>query len=175
MEIHITARHIRLTQPIRAYVEQKVSKAQKYFNHIVWAQVILSVEKRANQAEVVIHGARHTFRVQASGADLYSAIDLVSDKIDAQLKKYKERIRDRHKGQGSELEAVPVTVPGEMTFSVVKQELKPMSREEAVDEMDELGHNFRLFMDSSSGQMNVVYRREDDSYGLVQPLKRNGK
>lgn len=175
MQIHITARHIRLTQPIRSYVEQKLQKAEKYFNHIVWAQVVLSVEKRTHGCEVVIHAGRQTLRSLARGVDLYSAVDLASDKIDGQLKKYKERVRDHHKGSPADLAEVPPEGPMPVRFAVVKQGLTPMSREEAADEMDELGLKFRLFLDRTSGQVNVVYRRDDDSYAVLQPVKKNGK
>lgn len=178
MQIHITARHIRLTQPIRTYVEQKLHKAEKYFNHIVWAQVVLSVEKRSHQAEVVLHAGRQTLRALAKGVDLYSAIDLASDKIDGQLKKYKERVRDHHKGKPADLAQAeaPAAPEGEgVPFAVVKQELRPMSRQQAADEMDELGHKFRLFLDSANGQVAVVYRRDDESYAVLQPVRKNGK
>lgn len=175
MQIHITARHIRLTQPIRAYVEQKLAKAEKYFNHIVWAQVVLSVEKRSHQAELVIHAGRQTFRALAKGVDLYSAVDLASDKIDGQLKKYKERVRDHHKGTPADIaEAVP-DEPMPVRFTVVKQAITPISREEAADQMDEAGQKFRLFLDSANNQVSVVYRRDDDSYAVLLPVKKNGK
>jgi len=174
MQIHITARHIRLTQPIRGYVEEKLAKAQKYFNHIVWAQVVLSVEKRVHQAEIVIHAGRQTLRCVAQGVDLYSAIDLASDKIDGQLKKYKERVRDHHKETPEDLPAA-AEAPAQARFMVVKQVLRAMTREQAADEMDELGHNFRLFVDEETGHISVVYRREDDSYAVLQPVKKNGK
>lgn len=177
MQIHISARHLRLTQALRTYVEEKVQKAQKYFNHIVWAQVVLSVEKRSHQAELVLHAGRQTFRSLARGVDLYSAIDLASDKIDAQLKKYKERVRDHHKGSPADLAEVPATAgaDGTVRFAVVKQPLVAMSRERAADEMDQAGQRFRLFLDESTGQVSLVYRRDDDSYAVVLPVKRNGK
>ena len=175
MQTHITARHIRLTQPIRAYVEQKLAKAEKYFNHIVWAQVVLSVEKRSHQAELVIHAGHQTFRALARGVDLYSAVDLASDKIDGQLKKYKERIRDHHKGSPADLTEVAPEDPMPVRFTVVKQAVTPMSREEAADEMDEAGQKFRLFLDRVSNQVSVVYRRDDDSYAVLLPVKKNGK
>src|ERR1700719_1138337 len=96
MEIQLTVRHTKVTPAISAYVKQKVERAQKYFDHIVWGQVILVVEKRAHNAEIVIHAPRQTFRALATAADLYSAVDLATDKIDVQLKKYKERLKKRH-------------------------------------------------------------------------------
>ena len=175
MQINITARHIRLTQSVRNYVEEKLAKAEKYFNHIVWAQVVLSVEKQVHEAEILLHAGRQTFRVLGKGADLYSAIDLASDKIDGQLKKYKERMRDHHKEGAEDVAVTPPEGPAPARFLVVKQVLREMTREQAADEMDELGHNFRLFMDRATRQISVVYRREDDSYAVLQPVKKNGK
>lgn len=175
MQVHITARRLRLTQPLRAYVETKLAKAQKYFNHIVWAQAVLSVEKRAQQAEIVLHAARQTFRAMAQGADLYAAVDLASDKIDTQLKKYKERLRDHHKRSVVVLSAAPEAPPGPR-FVVVKQfPLRPMSREEAAGEMERVGHAFWVFLDKDSRRVQVVYRRQDDAYGVLVPVKWNGK
>ena len=177
MQIHITARNTRLTAAIRNYVEEKFQKAQRHFSHIIWAQAVLSVEKRSHQAEMVVHASRQTFRALAKGVDLYSAIDLASDKIDAQLKKYKDRLKDRHKaGPGDPAELLAVASEGPLRFSVIKQvPVRPMTREEAADEMDRLGFTFWLFLDRTSNQVNLIYRRTDESYGLLQPARRDGK
>lgn len=176
MQIHITARHLRLTQAIRGYVEEKVQKAQKYFSHIIWAQVVLFVEKRTHQAEIVVHAGRQTFRALSKGGDLYAAMDLASDKIDAQLRKYKERLRDHHLRAAAEAEVPAAAVPGPVRFSVIKQvPLKPISREDAANQMDALGFDFWMFLDEDSRQIQVIYRRQDESFGLLQPVKWNGK
>lgn len=174
MKINITARQMRLTAPIRTYVEEKVGKAQKYFNNIVWAQVTLSVSKRAHQAEIIIHASRQTFRALAEAADLYAAVDLASDKIDVQLKKYKERRKDHHKaGFAPEDLEVPATFSGEpVRISVIKQvSMDPMSADEAALQMERMGFNFWMFHELETGQINVIYRRLDDSYGLLTPVK----
>lgn len=177
MKIHITGRHLKVTAAIRDYVEEKVAKTQKFFNHIIWAQVVLSVEKRSHSAEIVVHAGRQTFRALGSGADLYAAIDLASDKIDGQLKKYKEKLRDHHKlPAGAAAAVIAPEQPGAMRFSIIKQvPLKPVSREEAVTEMDKLGYTFWMFLEKDSKKVQVIYRRQDDSYGLLQPVKWNGK
>lgn len=176
MRIHITARRLRLTPSIRAYVEEKVLKVQKYFNHIIWAQTVLSVEKRSHLAEIVVHAARQTFRAQAKGTDLYAAVDLASDKIDAQLKKYKERLRNHHKGTTAGLAAELLSAEESVRFSVVKDvPLRPMSSNAAAEEMERLGYAFWVFLEEQSRQVQVVYRRQDDSYGILQPVKWNGK
>ena len=174
MQIHISARHIKLTRPIRDYVEEKVGRAQRYFDHIIWAQVILEIEKKAHRAEVVIHASRHTFRSSANGMDLYAAIDLATDRIDAQLKKHKEKTRGHHKGLEPALDLKDsLSAPRDLLVSVIKAvPLRPMSREDAAEEMDRLGFTFWMFQDRDSRQVNVIYRRTDDSYGILQPVKR---
>jgi len=173
MKIHITGRHVRVTKPIKEYVEEKSSKAQKYFNHIIWAQVMLSVEKRTHQCEIVVHASKQTFRALAKAATLYAAIDLASDKIDRQLKKYKERLKGRHKKAEPTPEVMERELgPRPVRFSVVKQvPLMPMSADEAAQQMEDLGYTFWMFQDSDSGQVNVIFRRLDDSFGLLQPTK----
>lgn len=177
MEIQLTAKHLKVTPAINDYVHEKMEKAQKYFDHIVWGQAFLSVEKRAHNAEFVIHAPRQTFRALATAADLYSAVDLASDKIDAQLKKYKERLKDRHKTReesaagGVALEAPAATLKA----SVVKQAVKPMSPEEAAAEMEQLGQTFRMFQDRDSHQIHVIFRRSDETFGIIQPVKKTGR
>lgn len=172
MRIHITARHIHLTDALRDYVTKKLSKAQKYFDHLIWAQVIVSVEKVAHKCEIVVHASKHTFRALAQSQDLYAAVDLASDKIDSQLKKHKERLRS-HKNAPL-LPALPEENPAaDERFSVIKQvPVWPMTKEEAARQMENLGYDFWLFLDQGTRQVSVVYRRLDNSYGLMQPVKR---
>jgi putative sigma-54 modulation protein len=175
MEIQLTAKQLKVTPAIHDYVHEKMEKAQKYFDHIVWGQAFLSVEKRSHNAEFVIHAPRQTFRALATAADLYSAIDLASDKIDAQLKKYKERLKDRHKGRASIEAAAAAAVPAAIKAAVIKQAVRPMTPEEAAAEMEALGHAFRLFQDKASHQIHVIYRRSDETYGILQPVKKSGR
>lgn len=177
MTIHITAKHLQLTGPIRSYVEEKIQKVQKYSNQVTRVQVILSVEKRVHQAEVIVHAPKHTLRALALGSDLYAAIDLASDKIDAQLKKYKERLRNHHiKAPDTLIESPESEFIEASMFSVVKQvPMRPMSREVAAGEMESVGHNFWMFLDEESRQVQVIFRRQDDSYGILKPVKWNGK
>src|SRR5271168_1361441 len=95
MQINITARHLKLTSAISDYVQKKLEKAKRYFDHLIWAQVILSVEKDRHIAEIVIHASGRTFMAKEESMDLYAAVDLASDKIDLQLRRYKEKKRVR--------------------------------------------------------------------------------
>lgn len=171
MEIKLAGKNVKVTQPLRDYVSQKMGKAQKYFDHIVWGQVFLFVEKRSQKAEMLVHAPGHTFRALATAADLYSAIDLASDKIDTQLKKHKERIKSRHKPKASDTmaEALP---PIESDFSVIRQNVVPMTPEQAAAQLDGGEQRFRLFLDKASDTIQVVFKREDESIGIIQPVRR---
>ena len=179
MEIQLTAKQLKITDAIRDYVHEKMERAQKYFEHIVWGQAFIFIEKRAHKCEMLIHAPGQTFRALAEAADLYSAVDLASAKMDAQLKKFKEKTRTRYKSRGGketaravrgEPEFDPGTAP--IQFSVVKQSVVPMTAGEAVQEMESLGQSFRLFQDRESRQVRLVFRRDDESYAVVQPVKK---
>lgn len=171
MEIQLTAKQLKITPALREYVQQKMGKTQKYFDHIVWGQAFLFVEKRSHKAEMIVHAPGQTFRSLATAADLYSAIDLASDKIDAQLKKHKERIKSRHKPKTSDTmaEAVP---PAQPAFSVVRQPVLPMTPEAAAAELDASERVFLVYLDKASDQIHVLYRREDETLGIIHPLRK---
>lgn len=172
MEIQLTAKQLKITPALREYVQQKMDKAQKYFDHIVWGQAFLFVEKRSHKAEMIVHAPGQTFRAIATAADLYSAIDLASDKIDAQLKKHKERIKRRHKPKASDTmaEALP---PVQTTFTVQRQPVSPMTSEEAAAELDGSERVFLVYLDKDADDIRVLYRREDETLGIIDPVRKN--
>ncbi|MDD5627694.1 MAG: ribosome-associated translation inhibitor RaiA [Elusimicrobia bacterium] len=182
MEIQLTAKQFKITDSIRAYVHERMERAQKYFEHIVWGQAFIFIEKRAHKCEMLIHAPGQTFRALADAADLYSAVDLASSKMDAQLKKFKEKTRTRFKTRGGK-ESVRTSppepaydpAPPSAQIALVRQPVTPMSAGEAVREMENLGHSFRLFQDRESKQIRLVFRRDDESYAVVQPVKRPGR
>src|SRR5262245_48555941 len=94
MKMNLTARHLKLTSAIKDYVEKKVEKAARFNDHITSVQVILDVSKQRHIAEYIVHSPGHTFTAREESADLYAAIDLASDTLDEQLRRYKERHRD---------------------------------------------------------------------------------
>ena len=171
MEIQLTAKQLKVTPAIRQYVDQKMGKAQKYFDHIVWGQAFLFVEKRSHKAEMIIHAPGQTFRALATAADLYSAIDLASDKIDSQLKKHKEKIKHRHKPKTSDTmaNAVPPAAPA---VAVVRQIVEPTTRGAAAEELESSGRRFLVYLDRDTDQINVLFRREDDGLAVVQPVRK---
>ena len=173
MKLHIVARKIKLTKPIKDFIETKVGKLYDYINNIVWIQVIITVEKKAHMAEIVVHAGHQTMKAAASSDDLYSAIDKMMDKIEIQVKKYKEKLSDYRKEDVYSYREIPGIISPEIRFSVIKDvSIKPMNKEEAVLEMEKLGYNFWLFMDKKEKQMRVVFKRLDNTYGILQPVKK---
>jgi len=173
MRIHIVARKIKMTKPIKDFIEAKMEKLHEYLDNIVWAQAIVSVEKKIHTAEVVVHAGHQTMKAAAVSDEMYSAIDKAMDKMEAQIKKYKERFTDHHASESVEIGEFSTLVGPEIRFSVIKDvPLKPMNREEAVIEMEKLGFNFWMFQDRGSKQLQVVFKRLDSTYGLLQAVKK---
>lgn len=182
MQVNITARHLELTQALADYVQKKVERCERYLEHLVWAQVILSVEKYRQEAEIVIHAARITFRSKEESLDLYAAIDLAVDKIEKQLKKHKEKTKINRKAKlaVSIQKKIPLspekTVPYEeliadqnMITEVRRFDMKPMSFRDAVREMDLLKYKFYMYMSAETRKISVIYRRDNGSLGLIEP------
>jgi putative sigma-54 modulation protein len=178
MHINITARHIELTKSLADYVNLKVEKAEKYLSTLVWAQVILSVEKYRHVAEVVVHGAQTTFRAKEESLDLYAAIDLALDKLEIQLKKFKEKMKAHRNGPlGADRSMRRTGLPAETNgktskfkITEIKQfDLKPLSINEAIKELIAQDYKFYMFMNTATSNINLVFVKDDGSYGLIEP------
>jgi len=181
MDIKITAKNIKLTPAIREFINTRVSKVENYFDNIVSAQVLISVEKKINQrAEIILHtGAKTTISASAVETNLYKAIDAAAVKAEAQAKKIKNKAKARKISKKSvkNLEMEPfaeVMLPqNDVKFSVIKQvEVSPMNPEDAAYEMERLGYSFWMFLDESSKQINLIFKRLDGTYGLIKPIKK---
>ena len=174
MKTYIYARNINLTSGLKEAVEIKLNKLDKYFNQPVEARATLSVTKLNQTFEVTIPFGNVLLRAEESRDDMYKSIDLVQDKLERQIRKYKTKI-ERKAGEDSvrfnetaftgkvELESddLPKIV------RTKKIPMKPMSKEEAVLQMELLGHNFYVFEDEE-GETGVVYKRKDGNYGLLE-------
>lgn len=172
MRIHIVARKMKLTDAIKTFIEERLSKLQDYASDIVWAQVGVSVEKKLHNADVAVRVGNKTVNASASTDELYSAIDKVMTRIESQIKKYND-IRNDHRAEDvvSDEETVSLIGPA-INFTVVKNvPLKAMSKDEAVIEMDKQGFSFWLYQDRDEKQMQLVFKRMDGTYGLLQPVK----
>lgn len=180
MQITTTFRHMDSSEALKAYAAEKLEKVQKYIDEPIVAQVFLTVEKIRHTAEVTINAKGITIKASEETNDMYAALDAVIDKIERQLRRYKERIKE-HKPAGDDsarkvrktvltAESIdqrqqPVIIKSD-TFSI-----KPMSVEEAVMQMDLLHKEFLVYTDSTTEEINVIYRRKDGNYGLIEPQK----
>jgi putative sigma-54 modulation protein len=173
MQLSVKGRNLEVTDAIRAYAEEKVQRMTRYLEHIVSGTVYLSVEKHQQIAEVTLRVRDLTIRAEESTDDLYSSIDLVAEKLERQILRYKERIAAHVSRSGGReaWEAAPAAAAVE-DLQVVKTKrfaVKPAEVDEAVLQMDLLGHNFYVFRNARTDEVNVVYRRRDGHYGLIEP------
>ena len=183
MKYNIRGENIEVTQPIREYVEKKISKLNRYFDTPPTSDVHvnLSVYNDEQQIEVTIPMTDLLLRAEEHHADLYAAIDLVVDKLERQIRKYKTKVNRKFRQKGAakhvfaELEkeaAEDATQEFEEDIEIVRTKrfnLKPMDSEEAILQMDMLGHAFFVFTNAETDDTNVVYKRKDGKYGLIEP------
>ena len=174
MRITITGRNIELTAGIKEAVEEKLSKLEKYFKPDTDVNVTLSVEKERQKIEVTIPTKGHTIRAEEVSNDMYVSIDLVEEIIERQLRKYKNKIVDS-KQAAPEFSSYYVSndyVEDEPEIKIHKSKrfgIKPMTPEDACIEMELLQHNFYVFFNSDTEEVNVVYKRKNNTYGLIEP------
>jgi putative sigma-54 modulation protein len=177
MELTITGKNMQISDRIREYVEKKASKLDRYLSNIDEASLELT-RSSAKSAEDR-HIAQLTVRVRGSilraeerAADVFTAFDAVLDKMYRQIVRYKTRRRARGRAQEDELmppleeyeEEAPREIVRTKRFAVL-----PMDEEEAVEQMELLGHDFFLFLNTGTGELNIIYRRRDGNYGLIEP------
>jgi len=174
MNIIVTGRNLDVTPVLKKYVEEKLTKFDRYLSNISEAVVSLSVEKYRHKVEVLLKV--NGFLIQAEGitGEIYSSIDEVVEKLKRQIKRYKEKLVSHRKSEGKTRETpVDVTAPAEPGRIIKNKrfELKPMSPDEASMQMELLDKAFFVFTNEGSGEINVIYRRKDGNFGLIEPAK----
>jgi putative sigma-54 modulation protein len=177
MELTITGKNMQISDRIREYVEKKASKLDRYLNNIDEASLELT-RSSAKSAEDR-HIAQLTVRVRGSilraeerAADVFTAFDAVLDKMYRQIVRYKTRRRARGRAQEDELMPPLEEYEEEAPREIVRTKrfiVLPMDEEEAVEQMELLGHDFFLFLNTGTGELNIIYRRRDGDYGLIEP------
>lgn len=180
MKFIITGRKIDVTDGLRERVHKKLGKLNKFFDDETEVHVTLEVEKDRQMVEVTIPYKGIIYRAEEANHDMYTAIDRVVDVIERQIRKHKTRL-EKHMKEGAFItETVndgldnlrPVEVEEEKEFNVVKTKrfaIKPMDIEEAILQMNLLGHQFFVFSNADTEEVNVVYKRKDGNYGLIEP------
>ena len=177
MKFQFSEKKVRLPGNVHAYAEKKVMKLSRFFEEDAEALVTFSVEKNRNKVELTVHGAGTWFRASESTSDMFASIDAAVGTIEGQIRKNKTRLARRLRQDAfsrSVEETSFVAEEPEEKLEIVKQKsfyFKPMTREEAVLQMNLLGHTFFAFRDEDNdGAFAVVYRRNDGGYGIIDDI-----
>ena len=173
MKFIISGKNIDVTPALKNMVEQKLGKLERYFTPETEIIVTLSVEKDRHKIEVTIPVKGDIIRSEQVSDNMYVSIDLVEEIIERQLRKYKTKLLARHKASGTFNQTFfEEETPDEDEIKIVKTKhfgIKPMFPEDAVVQMELLGHDFYVFNNADTDEVNVVYKRKKGSYGLIEP------
>ena len=174
MRIKITGRNIELTEGLKAAVEDKLNKLEKYFTPDTEVNVTLSVEKERQKVEVTIPMKGSYIRSEQVSSDMYVSIDLVEEVIERQLKKYRTKLVTKQQNAAAVFKQDFLDEKSEddeeiKIIRTKKFDMKPMYPEDACVEMELLGHDFFVFVNAEDDNVNVVYKRKGNTYGLIEP------
>ena len=172
MKVQVVGKELKVTDAINDYVERKLERIDKYFEDAS-AEVTVKTEKNEQIAEVMVNANGDKYRAEAEEKDLYASIDKVSDKIERQIRKNKTRMSKKVNKEFIKDFALDFEVPEEEENNnkIVKRKIienKPMSEEEAVLQMELIGHEFFAFKNVDTGDVNIVYKRKDGDYGIME-------
>lgn len=180
MNLNYTGKNMDLTDALRDVTDKKMGKLDKYFQKDIEGNVTFSSEKNRKIIEVTINLPGTIIRAEESSDDMYASIDKAVDVLERQVRKYKTRLQKKYKNTETirfeNLIPLSDDEKGDEDDSpkIVRRKrfvLKPMLEEEAVLQMELLGHNFFVYMDGETGDTSIVYKRKDGNYGLIEPDK----
>lgn len=175
MIITISGKQMEITDSLREVINDKCEKLDKYFHKDIPITITLSKEKERNIVEATIPFQGAIIRAEESTIDMYTSIDNVIDLLEKQLRRHKNKLRQKNRASETIRfeNIVPDTTTEESDESKIVRTkrfpLKPMNNEEAVLQMELLGHDFFVFMEDATGDVNIVYKRKEGNYGLIQP------
>ena len=173
MKFVITGRNIEVTEGLKAAVEEKIGKLERYFTQETEIHVTLSVEKERQKIEVTIPVKGNIIRSEQVSNDMYVSNDLVEEDFERQLKKYKNKLEDAKQGSANfNQEFIDNDYESEDEINIIRTKkfgVKPMYPEDACIQMELLGHNFFMFRNAETDEVNVVYKRKGNTYGLIEP------
>lgn len=179
MNYNIRGENIEVTPAIREYIEKKVAKLERYFTESPNANVSVNLkvfQDKKSKVEITIPMKDLVLRAEELHEDMYAAIDLITDKLERQIRKHKTKVNRKFRDKESLKDFVPIfseteQFEDEEDLEVVRTksfDLKPMDSEEAILQMNMLGHSFYVFTNAETNQTNVVYKRNDGRYGLIE-------
>ncbi len=176
MNINVRGKNMEVSSALQEYVEKRMGKLEKYFDSQIEVQVTMSIIKGDHIVEATISIDGLLLRAEEASQDIYASIDLVVDKLERQMHKYKTKINRKLRQSGIKdlTEQVVQTQPTEEESEPVvvrtkRFAMKPMPVEEAILQMNLLGHSFFVFANADTDEINVLYRRKDGNYGLIEP------
>lgn len=180
MKIDFTGRGVDITDRIRTFSKSKFDRIKKHLDDVHGVSMVLSVEKYRHKAEVKFLSGKRAFHGAEETADMFQSIDRVIEKLETQVKKYKEKLttKKRNTTESIRLDDAPQDTPpteedsvanGEVRIIRVQDPVRPMNLDEAVEDLDRLNQDFIIFRDSVSENINVIYRRNDGNIGLIDP------
>jgi len=175
MKVKVIGKNIEITEALKNIIEKKISKLDKYFNPDVEAQATLGVQKNRHTIEVTIPFNGVVLRAEEQNDDMYISIDIVADRLERQIRKHKTKLEKRNHVASFKSQGMPQFNHSEEEDTdpkIVKTKkfaFKPMSAEEAVLQMELVGHSFFVYMSDDNSEVNVVYKRKDGDYGLIEP------
>ncbi len=184
MEYNFIGRDLEITDAMRSHAEDKFDKLDRFFNQIIDAKVVMSYNSKGTstpaRVEVQLNIPNGLLRAEENGVDTYAAVDLVLDKLERQLKRYKGKWEVRQQRQQQEDPSPFLTLTDENDYveepaevvRVKQHVLRPMAPEDAAIQMDGLGHDFYLFRNSETDKVSVIYLRDDGNYGVIEPANR---
>lgn len=176
MNCSVRGEKIRVTKAIDSYINTKLSRIDKYFkNEDVDAKVLIKLKGKKQAIEVTIPYDKYTLRSESEHDDLYAAIDLVVDKLEGQIRKNKTKVKKQVKKDSTLINfEYEITKEEEKAYKgkkIVKRkslEMKPMDEEEAMLELELVGHDFFIYRDVHTGSVNIIYKRKDGNYGVIE-------
>ena len=173
MQYIVSGRNIDVTEGLKSAIHEKIGKLERYFTPDTEVHVTLSVEKERQKIEITIPMKGNIVRAEQTSDDMYVSIDLVEEIIERQLRKYKNKIVDRQQAAASLSKAfVEEEIEDDDEIKIIRSKrfaMKPMDPEEACVQMELLGHDFYVFRNAISDEVNVVYKRKDHTFGLIEP------
>ena len=173
MRFTISGKNIEVTEGLKSEIMKKIGKLERYFTPETEIIVTLCVEKERQKIEVTIPVKGNIIRSEQVSNDMYVSIDLVEEVIERQLRKYKNKIVEKHQGGGNfKKEFIEKEVDDDEEIKITRTKqfgIKPMFPEDACIQMELLGHNFFVFSNAETGEVNVVYKRKGSTYGLIEP------
>ncbi|MCY6485643.1 ribosome-associated translation inhibitor RaiA [Clostridium aestuarii] len=175
MNIKVIGKNITVTEGLKNSIEKKLSKLEKYFSPEIEANATLSVQKSRHIVEVTIPFNGVILRGEEVSEDMYASIDMVLEKIERQIRKQKTKLERKKYGDSLKFQFIPQYVPTEdenVESKIVKFKrfpMKPMNNEEAILQLELLDHNFFVYINADTNEVNVLYKRKDGQYGLIEP------